>query len=93
MVRAAIIGATGYGGVELIRLLCTHPHVQLTHLTSESYAGQRVSEVYPHLAGLDLPLPGDACRARTKPGAGPAGGGGPRNRRQPRLPPARSGRL
>jgi len=56
MVRAAIIGATGYGGVELIRLLCTHPHVELTHLTSESYAGQRVSEVYPHLAGLDLSL-------------------------------------
>ena len=56
MVNVAIIGATGYGGVELIRLLRSHPHVSLSHLTSETYPGQRVSEVYPHLAGVDLPL-------------------------------------
>ena len=56
MVKVAIHGATGYGGVELIRLLRLHPHVSLTHLTSESYAGQLVSDVYPHLAGVDLPL-------------------------------------
>jgi N-acetyl-gamma-glutamyl-phosphate reductase len=56
MVKVAIHGATGYGGIELIRLLRLHPHVSLSHLTSETYAGQRVSDVYPHLAGVDLPL-------------------------------------
>lgn len=56
MVKVAIHGATGYGGIELIRLLRSHPHVSLSHLTSETYAGQRVSDVYPHLAGVDLPL-------------------------------------
>ena len=56
MVKVAIHGATGYGGIELIRLLRLHPHVSLSHLTSETYAGRRVSDVYPHLAGVDLPL-------------------------------------
>ena len=49
MLRVSIIGATGYGGVELIRLLRSHPQVELTCLTSESYAGRRLGEVYPHL--------------------------------------------
>ena len=49
--RVAIIGATGYGGIELIRILQVHPHVQLTYLSSESYTGQAIAEVYPHLAG------------------------------------------
>jgi N-acetyl-gamma-glutamyl-phosphate reductase len=56
MVDVAVIGATGYGGIELIRLLRGHPQVRLSYLTSETYAGQKVSEVYPHLAGVDLPL-------------------------------------
>jgi N-acetyl-gamma-glutamyl-phosphate reductase len=56
MVNVAIIGATGYGGIELVRLLRSHPQVRLSYLTSETYAGQKVSEVYPHLAGVDLPL-------------------------------------
>ncbi|MBC7545522.1 MAG: N-acetyl-gamma-glutamyl-phosphate reductase [Candidatus Sericytochromatia bacterium] len=49
--RVAIIGATGYSGIELVRLLQSHPQVQLTYLSSESYTGQAISEVYPHLAG------------------------------------------
>ena len=53
MATVAIIGATGYGGVELIRLLHAHPHVRLSHLSSETYAGQRVCDVYPHLAGSE----------------------------------------
>jgi N-acetyl-gamma-glutamyl-phosphate reductase len=52
----AIIGATGYGGIELTRLLCVHPYVSLAFLSSETYAGQRLSDVYPHMAGTDMPL-------------------------------------
>jgi N-acetyl-gamma-glutamyl-phosphate reductase len=64
MVDVAIIGATGYGGIELIRLLKPHPQVRLSYLTSETYAGKKVSEVYPHLAGVDLALSAfDAARA------------------------------
>lgn len=50
-VRASVIGATGYVGAELVRLLSRHPGVRLGVLTSESHAGQRVGEVYPHLEG------------------------------------------
>ncbi len=56
MTDVAIIGATGYGGVELIRLLQTHPEVRLAFLSSETYAGQRVCDVYPHLAGVETVL-------------------------------------
>ncbi len=50
--KVSIIGATGYAGAELLRLLAGHPEAEVTHLTSESYTGKSVSEVYPHLAGL-----------------------------------------
>jgi N-acetyl-gamma-glutamyl-phosphate reductase len=53
MVNAAIIGATGYGGVELMRLLQGHPQVRLAYLSSETYAGQRVRDVCPQLAGVE----------------------------------------
>ncbi|UCC68277.1 MAG: N-acetyl-gamma-glutamyl-phosphate reductase [Armatimonadota bacterium] len=56
MANVAIIGATGYGGVELIRLLQNHPEVRLAFLSSESYAGKRISDVYPHLAGVEAVL-------------------------------------
>jgi len=56
MVNVAIIGATGYGGVELIRLLQGHSGVRLAYLSSETYAGQRVHDVYPHLAGVEVTL-------------------------------------
>ena len=45
----AVIGATGYTGVELVRLLCRHPDVELTVLTSQSYVGQPFWHVYPSL--------------------------------------------
>jgi N-acetyl-gamma-glutamyl-phosphate reductase len=47
--RAAIIGSTGYGGVELIRLLLTHPHVAITSVISSSSAGVPIADGYPHL--------------------------------------------
>ncbi|CAM3530763.1 N-acetyl-gamma-glutamyl-phosphate reductase [Marinicrinis lubricantis] len=48
-IRAAIIGSTGYGGVELIRLLLRHPHVEITSVISSSTAGAPISEGFPHL--------------------------------------------
>ena len=52
MVKVSIIGATGYAGAELLRLLYNHPQVEVMHITSESHTGKAISEVYPHLRGL-----------------------------------------
>ena len=55
--RIGIIGATGYVGVELVRLLSMHPCVTLTHLVSQSFVGKSFSDVYPSFRGIcDLPL-------------------------------------
>ncbi|RTL13355.1 MAG: N-acetyl-gamma-glutamyl-phosphate reductase [Neisseriaceae bacterium] len=51
-IKTSIIGASGYTGVELIRLLSAHPQVELTHLVSETYQQQELIEVFPHLAHL-----------------------------------------
>lgn len=51
MLNVAIIGASGYTGVELARLLCNHPQVCLTAATSRQYAGMPLSEVFPNLRG------------------------------------------
>lgn len=48
--RAAIIGSTGYGGVELIRLLLRHPLVDITSVISSSTAGTPIAEGFPHLS-------------------------------------------
>ncbi|MEG1448998.1 MAG: N-acetyl-gamma-glutamyl-phosphate reductase, partial [Oscillospiraceae bacterium] len=52
MVKAGIIGATGYAGVELIRLLLSHPHVCLTKIASVSSEGTKISEMYPSFYGV-----------------------------------------
>lgn len=49
--RVGIIGVTGYGGIELLRWLKNHPHIQVTYLGSHSQAGIDVTQVYPHLEG------------------------------------------
>lgn len=55
MIRAAVVGATGYAGAELVRLLTGHPGVVLTMITSRQYAGTPFARVYPSLAGcIDL---------------------------------------
>src|ERR1700675_4884004 len=54
-VRAAVLGASGYSGIEAVRILAAHPFVELAVLTSEHYAGREVADVYRHLAGVDLP--------------------------------------
>jgi N-acetyl-gamma-glutamyl-phosphate reductase len=52
--KVGIINVTGYAGVELARLLYQHPEVELVSVTGRSAAGQRLGEVFPHLAGIDL---------------------------------------
>ena len=54
-VKVAILGASGYTGAELIRLLATHPRVRLTALTADRKAGQPMASVFPHLAPFGLP--------------------------------------
>ena len=52
MIRVGIVGASGYTGVELARLLANCPDVELTVATSRQYNGRNLAEVYPSLAGL-----------------------------------------
>jgi N-acetyl-gamma-glutamyl-phosphate reductase len=47
--KIGIIGATGYTGVELLRLLLHHPEVEVTALTSQKYAGVQIGQVFPSL--------------------------------------------
>jgi len=51
MIKAGIVGGTGYTGVELLRLLAKHPDVELQAITSRSEAGMKVSEMFPSLRG------------------------------------------
>lgn len=56
-ITAAIIGATGYGGVGAIEILVRHPNVTLTSLHAVADVGKRIDEVYPHLTGVcDMPI-------------------------------------
>ncbi|MBC7288173.1 MAG: N-acetyl-gamma-glutamyl-phosphate reductase [Armatimonadetes bacterium] len=52
-VRAAVLGAAGYGGIELLRLLRSHPYVEVVLTAGHSSAGKPLDEVYGHLSGLD----------------------------------------
>jgi N-acetyl-gamma-glutamyl-phosphate reductase len=54
--RVGIINVTGYVGIELARLLCRHPGVELVSVTGRSSAGQKLGKVFPHLAGIDLTI-------------------------------------
>ena len=51
----AILGASGYTGAELIRLIATHPTFRIVALSGDRKAGQPMASVYPHLRHLDLP--------------------------------------
>jgi N-acetyl-gamma-glutamyl-phosphate reductase len=55
----AILGASGYTGAELVRLISTHPDLRIAALTGERKAGQPMASVFPFLRHLDLP---DLCR-------------------------------
>jgi N-acetyl-gamma-glutamyl-phosphate reductase len=52
LIRASVLGATGYAGIELVRLLYAHPHVDLVHLVSQSHVNQPVSDIYPSFKGI-----------------------------------------
>ncbi|HZT18744.1 MAG TPA: N-acetyl-gamma-glutamyl-phosphate reductase [Dongiaceae bacterium] len=55
--RIGILGASGYTGAELLRLLGGHPGAEIRLLTADRQAGRPLSEIFPHLGGLDLPVP------------------------------------
>ncbi|HXC63722.1 MAG TPA: N-acetyl-gamma-glutamyl-phosphate reductase, partial [bacterium] len=53
--RVAVLGASGYAGAELVRLLARHPGVEISLLGAASEAGKELRELYPALRGLRLP--------------------------------------
>ena len=55
MIRAAVLGASGYTGADLIRLAARHPKIKITALIAKGHAGQPLAQVFPHLASLDVP--------------------------------------
>jgi N-acetyl-gamma-glutamyl-phosphate reductase len=65
MKKVAIVGASGYSGEELVRLLLRHPHVELAAVTSRQYAGQTVAQVFPGFAHY----PGASTLRFTEPNA------------------------
>jgi len=52
MIKIGIVGGTGYTGVELLRILATHPHAELTAITSRKEDGMPVAEMFPSLRGF-----------------------------------------
>jgi N-acetyl-gamma-glutamyl-phosphate reductase len=70
-VPVGVVGASGYGGVQLVRLLMDHPKLELVYLGGDSSAGQEFSNLYPHLAHrvnqliepIDLDKIADRCQA------------------------------
>src|SRR3954449_11584939 len=53
--KIGILGASGYTGSELVRLLLRHPRVELALLTADRRAGQEMRDVFPQFAPFDLP--------------------------------------
>eukprot|EP01037_Dinobryon_pediforme_P046110 gene46110-59168_t len=54
-IKVAILGASGYTGAELVRLLHLHPHVEIAALTADRKAGSTMAEAFPQFFGLNLP--------------------------------------
>ena len=69
--RVAVAGGSGYAGGELLRLLASHPDLQLGPVTADSNAGRPIAEVHPQLAGVP------SLAGRTFDAAGTADGGDP----------------
>lgn len=62
MIKVGIVGATGYAGAELVRLLVNHPEAEIKAVASVSYDGQDISDIYPNLkeiVPMTLELPDD----------------------------------
>lgn len=70
-ISVGIVGASGYGGVQLVRLLLDHPNLDLVYLGGDSSAGKPFSDLYPHLGHrtnltiepIDLDAIADRCQA------------------------------
>ena len=54
MIKTAIVGAAGYSGLELISILSRHPYANIHYITSNSYAGKKIGDIFPNLAHLNL---------------------------------------
>ena len=54
--NVAILGASGYTGAELVRIIATHPDLRIAALSADRKAGQTMASVYPQLRHLDLPV-------------------------------------
>ena len=60
MVKAAVLGSTGYAGAELVRILSGHPDAEIVYLASHSYAGKKFSDIYPGMRSVcDMTLSDD----------------------------------
>lgn len=55
-IKIAILGASGYTGIELIRLLLNHQNAEIKELIADSNAGKEIAEIYPHLLPFTLPI-------------------------------------
>ena len=51
-IKVGVVGATGYTGVELLRILVKHPHVKIQTVTSRAEAGLSIPSLFPSLRGL-----------------------------------------
>ena len=56
MIQAGVIGASGYAGGEVVRILVGHPEIEITYLASDTYAGQPLSNAFRSLLGAELPV-------------------------------------
>ena len=56
LARTGVLGASGYTGAELVRLLLRHPRVAIALLTADRRAGQQMRDVFPQFSPFDLPV-------------------------------------
>jgi N-acetyl-gamma-glutamyl-phosphate reductase len=56
MIKASVIGATGYAGAELVRNLLKHPKVEIEYLVSKSYEGQRFCDIFTNISNCEIEL-------------------------------------
>ena len=69
-IPVGIVGASGYGGVQLVKLLLDHPHVEIVYVGGDSSAGKEFGNLYPHISDrfnlkiekIDLDVIGDRCQ-------------------------------
>ena len=52
MIKAGIMGATGYAGAEVLRICASHPEFEVAVITSDSEAGQQIADIYPAFHGV-----------------------------------------